>query len=153
MDLMSSPCEQKDTIISMKEDVTDVKGDIKELVSEFKELARDLRTTLVASGQLQTKVDTLIKDTDELWHEHRQSANEFWETIEKIREDLAPIKEWRAKIDDRFNTLKVIPILCTVITIMITMWNILYNAAENKQHNHETNRYYSSPQFERHLEK
>jgi archaellum component FlaC len=133
---MGLPCEQKEAILSMKGDVIDVKGDIKELVSEFKELARDLRSSLVANGQLQTKVETLIKDLDELWHEHRGFTNDMWDAIDKNKDsiidlyktDVQPLKEWKGRIDDRFATLKIIPIVCTVITIIITLYNILHKA-------------------------
>lgn len=133
---MSFPCEQKETIVKMKEDVTDVKVDIRELVHEFKELARDLRTTLVTNGQMQTKVETMSKDLDELWGEHRTANRDLWDALSENRKlidecktkELQPLKEWRAKIDDRFNSVKLIPILCTVITVMITLYNIFHKA-------------------------
>ena len=143
------PCEQKDTIVGIKDDVREVKEGFKDMISEFRAMTKDLRDSLLDGRELKVEVTTLKRDMNIAFDELRiittkesKDKDELWDAIEDFKKEagccrdnrIKPLEEWRARIDERFNSMKIVPIVCAVIVSVLTIINLIIEFDRSKEY-------------------
>jgi hypothetical protein len=111
---MPVPCEQE-------QNIKEIKGLLGGLTAEFRGLLSEMREVFVEDREHKIRIQNLEKGQEVIFEKLREIS----------RNDKA-LFEWKNKLDGTFNAVKVIPIVCVIITTIMALYTFSVNmAAQN----------------------
>lgn len=127
---MPIPCEQE-------QNITEIKGMIHGLTKEFRAMLGEMRSVFVEDREHKIKIETLEKGQEIIFNKLREINVE---RAACVREKIDPVVEWKNRIDGSLSALKVIPIVCVIITTLMALYTftVSQTPVETKEHSHTT---------------
>jgi hypothetical protein len=106
---MSQPCEQAENIAQLQILITD-------LTKEFRGLLSEMRQAFVEDREHKIRIQNLEKNAEIIFEKLRLTDVER----EKLMEQkIEPLVVWKENLDGRLSALKIIPIICLIITTLV----------------------------------
>jgi uncharacterized coiled-coil protein SlyX len=132
---MPTPCEQEKSITEIRGLVGEVQRsqlitneNLARMTDKLEDIFNELRGILVEDREHRTRIEHIEKANDILFGRMRKLEDE---TIPSLFKITTRLEQWQSRVDGQFSTLRVVPVACTIITVLITFFGILYKAAES----------------------
>ena len=112
---MGLPCEQE-------QNITEIKEMVGGLTKEFRGLLQEMRTIFVEDREHKIKIEQLEKGQEILYNKLRNltTAREIC-----VRDKIDPLVEWKNRMDGSLSALKVVPIVCVIITTLMAVFTFM----------------------------
>lgn len=131
---------------TVKSDVTEVKVAFRDMLSEFRGLTKDLRDSLLDGRELKVEVQTLKRDLNQAFDDlrsistrHETESARIWAEFEVLRrEEIKELVTFKETTEARFSVVKIVPVLCTIIVALLTIYDIT-NSMQEKENNRQNN--------------
>lgn len=126
---MSTPCEQEENIRELKLLITD-------LTREFRGLLGEMREAFIEDREHKIKIENLEKGQEIIFEKLRLAREERRVCIEN---KIDPMVTWKDKMDGSLSAIKVVPIVCVIITTLIALFTFDHEKPDVKivaEHDH-----------------